>query len=103
MKDLECPYCEAGLDVCHDDGFGYEEDKAHEMECDECGKSFVFHTSVHYYYEPSKADCLNGEPHNLTEWRKIHQWDDGLLMEMRSCRDCDHHERRTTLKPTTPQ
>ncbi len=25
MKDINCPYCDAELDICHDDGFGYEE------------------------------------------------------------------------------
>lgn len=64
--DLECPYCEKELDVCHDDGFGYEEGVKHQMECRYCGKSFVFETSISFYYEPEKADCLNGADH---EWK----------------------------------
>lgn len=43
--DLEYPYCEAGLAVCHDDGSGYEEGVKHKMECDNCEKSFVFQTT----------------------------------------------------------
>jgi len=62
-NDLECPYCEKGLEVNHDDGFGYEENVNHEMECYYCKKSFVFQTSISFHYEPSKADCLNGIPH----------------------------------------
>jgi hypothetical protein len=31
MNDIECPYCDAENEVCHDDGYGYEEGKAHEM------------------------------------------------------------------------
>lgn len=64
--DLECPYCEKEQDVCHDDGFGYEEGVKHEMECEYCGKRFVFQTSISFYYEPEKADCLNGSNH---EWK----------------------------------
>lgn len=63
MSDLECPYCEKDCEVCHDDGFGYEEGKKHQMECPYCGKSFVFGTSISFYYEPEKADCLNGSEH----------------------------------------
>ena len=51
MSDLECPYCEKDCEVCHDDGFGYEEGKKHQMECPHCGKSFVFETSISFYYE----------------------------------------------------
>lgn len=64
MADLECPYCGEELDVNHDDGYGYEEGIKHQMECKHCGKSFVFETSLIYYYEPSKADCLNGDEHD---------------------------------------
>jgi len=62
--DLECPYCEKELNICHDDGFGYAEDVKHQMECDNCGKSFVFQTSISFYYEPEKADCLNDGNHD---------------------------------------
>ena len=62
--DIECPYCEKELDINHDDGFGYEEGVTHQMECGHCGKSFVFTTSISFYYEPEKADCLNDGKHN---------------------------------------
>lgn len=62
--DIDCPYCDAGLNINHDDGFGYEEDVKHQMECDNCGKNFVFTTSISFYYEAEKADCLNGKKHN---------------------------------------
>jgi hypothetical protein len=98
MKDLNCPYCDAGLDVCHDDGFGYEEDRAHEMECDECGKNFVFHTLILFYYSPKKADCLNGSPHNFREWRAMWLNEEGGEHQRRGCKDCDHCE-EMTVKP----
>ncbi len=65
MEDLECPYCEKGIEICHDDGFGYDEGVKHQMECPHCEKSFVFETSISFYYEPSKANCLNDGKH---EW-----------------------------------
>ena len=93
-NDLECPYCNAGNEVCHDDGFGYEEDKAHEMECRECGKNFVFYTSISFRYDPEKADCLNGSPHRFTDWRTL--WEhEGKTIQDRKCRDCDHREERS--------
>jgi transposase-like protein len=69
MSDLECPYCEKDCEVCHDDGFGYEEGIKHQMECPHCGKSFVFETSISFYYEPEKADCLNGSKHKWKQSR----------------------------------
>lgn len=61
--DLECPYCNKELEVCHDDGQGYEENVLHQMECEHCNKNFVFTTSISFYYEPEKADCLNDGIH----------------------------------------
>lgn len=61
--DLNCPYCDAELEVCHDDDFGYEEGIKHEMQCYICDKNFVFETSICFYYEPIKVDCLNGGEH----------------------------------------
>jgi len=62
--DINCPYCDAELEICHDDGFGYEEDVKHQMECGECDKNFVFSTSILFCYDAEKADCLNNEKHN---------------------------------------
>lgn len=64
MKDIECPYCGHGQEVCHDDGFGYEEGVAHQMQCERCDNNFVFYTSISFFYEPEKADCLNDGEHN---------------------------------------
>lgn len=62
--DIECPYCEEGLDICHDDGFGYEEGVKHQYECQHCGKRFIFETSISFYYDAERADCLNGGDHS---------------------------------------
>lgn len=62
--DIECPYCEKEFDICHDDGFGYAEGVKHKIECPHCEKLFVFETSISFYYEAEKADCLNNGKHN---------------------------------------
>lgn len=90
MSDLQCPYCGAEHEVRHDDGYGYEEHHPHEMECDECGKTFVFHTTVVLYYEARKADCLNGAPH---DYRLVRRWP--LKWSVMGCRVCDHNRRIT--------
>jgi hypothetical protein len=90
MNDIECPYCGAGQDICHDDGFGYEEDLRHEQECGSCGKTFVFTTSISFYYEAAKADCLNGEPHKL----KMSMTMPRQYSEM-CCEDCDYRRKPT--------
>lgn len=65
MSTLECPYCNHRQDADHDDGYGFTEDRAHDMSCEECRKKFVFYTSITYNYETHKADCLNGSPHDF--------------------------------------
>jgi len=62
--DIECPYCEKEFDINHDDGFGYEEGVNHQQECPHCEKNFVFQTSISFYYEAKKADCLNDGKHD---------------------------------------
>ncbi len=49
--DVKCPYCKAGQDICHDDGFGYSEGEDHEMQCGECDKMFLFQTSIMMHYD----------------------------------------------------
>ena len=63
--DIQCPYCGHDIEICHDDGFGYEEDALHHYECDNCEKMFVFTTSISFYYHAEKADCLNGADHDM--------------------------------------
>ena len=63
--DVECPYCGAGQEINHDDGYGYDEGQRHEQQCSDCDKNFTFTTSISYYYETEKADCLNGGQHIL--------------------------------------
>jgi len=68
MSDIECPYCKEDQEIDHDDGYGYEEDELHQQECPHCFKYFTYTTSIMYYYESHKADCLNGAEH---KWREV--------------------------------
>jgi len=66
MRDVECPYCGKGIEIDHDDGQGYAEDKVHQQQCSECDKYFTFTTSISYNYDVEKAPCLNDGEHNWT-------------------------------------
>jgi hypothetical protein len=63
MSDVKCPYCEGDIEIDHDDGYGYEEGEIYNQECGKCGKIFVYRTSILFYYDLEKADCLNDEEH----------------------------------------
>lgn len=86
-NDMKCPYCGADNEVCHDDGFGYEEDLRHETECGSCGKNFVFSTYISFSYEAFPADCLNGKPHRL---KKTNTFPPEFARM--ACEDCDYEE-----------
>ena len=64
MKDTKCPYCGADVEINHDDGYGYEEDKIYEQDSPECEKVFTYTTWISFSYETTKADCLNGGEHD---------------------------------------
>lgn len=89
-NDMECPYCGAEQEVCHDDGQGYDESQKHEHTCSECDKTFVFETTISYHYEPFKADCLNGGEHKL----KFRQSWPAKFSRM-CCEDCDFYRHAT--------
>ncbi len=84
MSDIKCPYCDHEQEVCHDDGENIGEGETHQMECYECEKTFVFNTSISFFYEPAKADCLNGKDH---KFKAIVTYPKELT-KMR-CIDCD--------------
>ena len=102
MKDLECPYCGKELEVNHDDGFGYEEGVRHKMECEHCGKSFVFETSISFYYESEKADCLNDGKHDyqLTHAfpKVFSKMKCSMCGEERELTDCERLENNIEIK-----
>jgi hypothetical protein len=67
MNDTNCPYCDAEVEINHDDGYGYSESELHEQECGKCNKMFTYTTIINFYYDTYKADCLNGGEHVFKE------------------------------------
>lgn len=63
MNDVECPYCGAEQEICHDDGYGMEENQHHEQECTACDRTFCYTTAIVLLHTAARADCLNGAPH----------------------------------------
>lgn len=75
MHDVDCPYCGAGVEIVHDDGYGYEEGKKYQEWCGACKKYFAYTTSISFYYEATKADCLNDDGYDwlpTTTFPKCH-------------------------------
>ena len=93
MNDTECPYCDAPIEINHDDGAGYAEDETHQQECGECEKTFVFTTSIHFSYSPYKADCLNGSEHKYKPTTTVPK----EYTQMR-CEDCGDERRPNEME-----
>ena len=94
MSDINCPYCSEYIEINHDHGQGYTEDRLHEQQCNACSKYFTFTTSISYYYEVQVADCLNGAEHKLkpvTHFPK--HYPDWVC-----CEDCDYENRGSFSK-----
>lgn len=89
MSDVKCPYCGEDQEICHDDGYGYEEGQIHQQECGDCRKTFGFRTSIHYYYEAHQAPCMNGAPHEL-EKSTIYP---DIFKDARHCKHCEYQDR----------
>lgn len=69
MSDVECPYCGAEQEICHDDNYGLEEGVLYHQECSECEKMFVYDTHIIILHEAYSAPCLNDGNHR---WEETH-------------------------------
>lgn len=98
MEDAQCPYCGADIEINHDDGYGYEEDRKHEQQCHECDKTFTFTTSIHFSYETEKAPCLNGGRHDM---RPVTHYP-RCFPNWQRCSCCEHEERGAYVDPLAP-
>lgn len=65
MKDTECPYCHKDQEINTDDGYGLDDGGTFNQECGDCGKTFIFTTTITVSHEAYEAPCLNGAPHNM--------------------------------------
>ena len=96
MSDMNCPYCNAEQEVCHDDGHGYAEEVKHEHRCRECDKLFVFQTYISMSYEAAPAECLNDGAHDFQPTTCTPKW----ATRMR-CRMCDEERQPTATEKAT--
>lgn len=92
-NDVKCPYCFVEQEICHDDGYGYEEDRLHEQQCNNCNRYYTFTTAISFSYESFKADCLNDGKHNYKSSTTIPK--EFTMME---CSTCD-----LSRKPTNEE
>ena len=65
MEDINCPYCNSGQYINHDDVYVFDKNETHQQQCGECNKHFIFTTSISYHYSAKKADCLNDGKHDF--------------------------------------
>jgi|GEM_PF-2400039 len=89
MRECECPYCGDYTEINHDDGYGYEEGEAFNQECEHCGKTFVYYTTITHTYDAHQAPCLNGESH---KWKPIVGFPSGWLSNFHRCEYCAREE-----------
>ena len=94
-NEESCPYCGYTVDICHDDGYGYEEDETYEQECSHCGKTFVYTTSIQYYHYLEQAPCKNGAEH---EWEQIVGCPKEAFIGEFRCKYCGERESREPEK-----
>jgi hypothetical protein len=65
MSDVNCPYCDAEVEINHDDGYGYTEGEIYTQECSFCDKTFTYTTYTYFCYDAEQAPCQNGEEHDF--------------------------------------
>lgn len=90
MSDVECSYCEKSQGINHDGGYGYDEGKLHQQQCVECDKIFTYTTSISFYYEAQKVDCLNGGEH---KWKASHTYPKEYTKMV--CEECEEERQPT--------
>lgn len=83
MSDVTCPYCKTEQEICHDDGYGYDDGEYFEQECVECDREFKFTTSITFSYQ---IFC-HPEDHVMTGQGGNHP-------RLYCCENCDFFELR---------
>lgn len=83
MGEAECPYCHEQVEICHDDGYGMDENILYNQQCSNCEMTFTFRTCISVDYYPEQAPCLNGEEHS---YRAVLTYPKEMTQMM--CRSC---------------
>lgn len=90
MSTAECPYCLADVEICHDDGYGYDESRMHHQDCPKCEKTFAFRTMISFDYDTEQAPCLNGGEHTFM---RVRRYGSSGPFEIDICTACEHEQR----------
>ena len=90
MSDVSYPYCGAEQEICHDDGYGYDEDTEHQQHCRDCGKQFTYTTAVSFDYEVFCDGEHDMEHCGIDKHPRLY-----------NCNRCDYYELRD--QPTRPE
>lgn len=88
-----CPYCGyVDEDICEMDHSESESDTS----CGECGKNYRYSASISVSWNTYKAPCLNGSPHEWSEWGNEYSdvW-------RRKCEVCGKREHETRDKESS--
>ena len=85
MSEVECPHCDCEVVFDTDDGFGREEEREEELQCDECGLYFLLETSIVFNYNSKKSCHLNKVSHNWLE----NNHDPAIFEFFKTCKNCE--------------
>lgn len=82
--EIVCPYCGDRKS----DSWKWVQGDGNE-QCSSCKMNYFYFRHVIVKYSTSKASCLNGEPHKLSDWIEPVK---GIFY--RYCKDCGKSERK---------
>lgn len=85
MDTVECPYCGEDVEINHDDGAHYDDNRSTPMQCPLCDKYFMVSVWISYSFEGQKADCLNDGEHS---WERIRGIPKEYFENRRQCSMC---------------
>jgi glutaredoxin len=97
MSDAECPYCLKDTEICHDDGYGYDESRVYEQECVHCGKTFAYRTRISFDYDTEQAPCMNGGDHYYL--KRCRYGIRGQAETYMQCKVCEHELKQPATAP----
>lgn len=86
MHEEICPYCGEQIEINHSDGYGYNQSETHQQECVQCGKTFIYTTSILFIHYLYKADCLNGDSQH--DFENVHGHPKEFFEGVRRCTIC---------------
>lgn len=79
MKDVQCPYCDTEIELCHDDGAHYGDDNTEDEQCPECDQTFQVTTNMYFTHSATCADDKH-------DWEKgTNVWEDREFTREHNC------------------